>query len=604
MRRPLHLVAAVFLALCVHGTLQAAPVSIATPPNGATINGNQVEIVVNFTSTSALPVTRVDVSLDATRITQRVYATPVASGACRFRWDTTRTPNGKHAVDVLAAHAGTVVGSARIEVTVSNKPEDRSAPSISVSSPKEGQVVSGTTPIVVQASDDSGVDPFVSIFIDETLRSVSNQTINKYDWDTTEYQNGPHLIDVKATDDTENRSSARVRVIVKNAVKQTSIAAPSVEIAAAAKVSAATIATAASKQTATASTPTENTATKEQEVARSASEPGTEKFEVAQSPETGAAAMIGSAKPGAVGAGAAPTNPASSTAQTASDARSSPTAPRPEAAAATPAPETMATEPSAVPADAMAKSAATEPDKSDMVAKLPETIPDQPGPPSSATETPKPVQVASKPAPMPYGVASDIGERPVLMAKAIGTYLVSPAPKSDTRLQMPALPPERAVNRGAQATKPEAATANTVSKPVETPTLVIKMAAPKSATVLMAKAQTAAQTAAIAPKPAGTLVAFRPSEALTAVARTVRAIGRAIRIRFAFQSAGGRVEWNHTEKTVHAVTRTNDVRVKIGSPIAVVNGKRINMGKAAYIRSGRTMVPIDFITKVLRMAAK
>jgi len=216
----------------------------------------------------------------------------------------------------------------------------------------------------------------------------------------------------------------------------------------------------------------------------------------------------------------------------------------------------------------------------------------------------------------------------MLMAKATGIDLVSPALKSDTRLSAPAAPPMKVEKPAAQTLRPApaasaAAHAGAVSKPVETATLVVKMAAPKAvapvgpnvavaptepvtkpAGVLMAKAQTLATSASPALRREGTLVALKPVEALRAVTRTIRAISRAIRLRFAFEGAGGTVAWNHLEKTVHAVTRTNDVKVKIGSPIAVVNGKRINMGKAAYIRGGRTMVPIDFITKALRMTAK
>jgi len=525
---------------------------------------------------------------------------------------------------VLAAHAGSIVGSARIEVTVSNRPEDRLAPRISVTSPKEGQVVTGTTPIVVQASDDSGIDPFVSIFVDETLRSVSNQAINKYDWDTTEYQNGPHVIDVNAMDETENRSSASVRVIVKNPVKQTSIAAPSVESAAAVRTSVATTAAAESTQTPTASTPTEDTAAKEQEVARTASEPGVEKFEVAQSPETGATAATGSAKPAAAVAQAAPTTPASSFAQPALDAQSSPPAPKPEAAVA------AAAEPSEVPADSTAKSAAGGSAKPDLVAKVPETIPVQTTPPKPATETPSLVQVASTPATLPNGVTSELGERPVLMAKSIGTDLVSPAPKNDVRLQTPAVPPVKADRPAAKATEPvsaapKVARAGLVSKPVEVTTLVVKMDAPKAVEpvanpqkglgvpvaprpaepmarpgmVLMAKAQTTSPDSARAPRPEGTLVTMKPTQVVKAVSRTIGAIVRMIRFRIAFERAGGTVAWHHAEKTVHAVTRTNDVRLKIGSRFAVVNGKRVNMGKAAYIRGGRTMVPISFITEYL-----
>lgn len=72
-------------------------------------------------------------------------------------------------------------------------------------------------------------------------------------------------------------------------------------------------------------------------------------------------------------------------------------------------------------------------------------------------------------------------------------------------------------------------------------------------------------------------------------------------LRFLFERDGGKVNWNGSDKTVTATAEGRDVFVKIGDSLAKVNESPIQMERAAYIDSGRTIVPLSFIRDALNV---
>jgi hypothetical protein len=220
MRKAFVILAALLPALCIGGVAFGSTVDIAAPPNDSTISGDSVQIVVNFEAGDLTPADKVVVKLDGSSVTHRSFDTALPSGSTTFKWDTTRTPNGKHTLDIMVTHGKDILGTAVCEVTVSNKSADHFAPKLKVRNLKEGQTVTGTAPIVVEASDDAGNEPLVSICIDKVVRSVSNRAPFRYDWDTTAYTNGPHYIDISAIDGSDLTSKIKtLRVLVRNPVK-------------------------------------------------------------------------------------------------------------------------------------------------------------------------------------------------------------------------------------------------------------------------------------------------------------------------------------------------------------------------------------------------
>ena len=72
-------------------------------------------------------------------------------------------------------------------------------------------------------------------------------------------------------------------------------------------------------------------------------------------------------------------------------------------------------------------------------------------------------------------------------------------------------------------------------------------------------------------------------------------------LRFLFERDGGKVAWNGLDKTVTARAEGRDVFVKIGDALARVNESPIQMERAAYLESGRTIVPLSFIRDALNV---
>ncbi|MEO6907260.1 MAG: stalk domain-containing protein [Abditibacteriaceae bacterium] len=69
--------------------------------------------------------------------------------------------------------------------------------------------------------------------------------------------------------------------------------------------------------------------------------------------------------------------------------------------------------------------------------------------------------------------------------------------------------------------------------------------------------------------------------------------------RFLFEQQGGKTTWDPTTQTVHAKNSDNEVTLTIGSNQAVVNQKAVMMDMAAFLLSGRTMVPVRLFEKSL-----
>ncbi|GEM_PF-3387748 len=208
---------------------QAPSVTIVSPKNGAVISGSGVEVKVAFTSTAAQPVTRVQINLDGKSVTEQADESVLSGGDCGFLWDTVRCEDGQHRLDAQIFSGKAYLGMTTCVVTVANKGQaqmeerpmpDIKAPVVKIESPKEGETVSGKVPVIIQAKDDSGKSPFVSVFVDKSLKAVTNHEPYQYTWDSTSAENGPHEIHVAAIDHAENRTvSPPVRIIVRNASK-------------------------------------------------------------------------------------------------------------------------------------------------------------------------------------------------------------------------------------------------------------------------------------------------------------------------------------------------------------------------------------------------
>ena len=90
-------------------------------------------------------------------------------------------------------------------------PKDTVPPQVSITSPQNGQTVSGIVTIQTLAIDNVGVLK-VEFYIDENKIGEDIESPYSYDWDTTQYTNGIHKITAKAYDKAGNIRSVSINV--------------------------------------------------------------------------------------------------------------------------------------------------------------------------------------------------------------------------------------------------------------------------------------------------------------------------------------------------------------------------------------------------------
>jgi hypothetical protein len=180
------------------------PTASITAPTGGTVAG-QNSVTVN--AGDNIGVTSVDVAVDGTVIGSDAtspYAVP---------WDTTKTPNGTHALTAIAHDAAGNIGtSTPVSVSVSN---DTTKPTATITAPTGG-TVSGQTSVTVDAGDNIGVTS-VDVAVDGTV--VGSDTTSPYavPWDTTKTPNGTRALTAIAHDAAGNTgTSGLVSVTVGN----------------------------------------------------------------------------------------------------------------------------------------------------------------------------------------------------------------------------------------------------------------------------------------------------------------------------------------------------------------------------------------------------
>jgi thermitase len=94
---------------------------------------------------------------------------------------------------------------------------DSTPPSISISSPSGGAIVSGGITVSVSATDNVGVAS-VSLTIDGVARGTDSSSPYAFQWDTTTTTNGLHVLTATASDAAGNATSYSATVTVSNSL--------------------------------------------------------------------------------------------------------------------------------------------------------------------------------------------------------------------------------------------------------------------------------------------------------------------------------------------------------------------------------------------------
>jgi len=211
------------LASIAGPTALAGPIVRITEPSHGQVVQSQILINVAFRTDSNQPITRLELLIDEGVVRQYVLATPRLEGSQSFSWDFTTQAGSTHNISARAIDAAGEVGSATISVTVTGATtvgsggQDRVPPVINIYYPAQGAELSGEVEVKAEASDNVGVR-YVFFYIDGKLHKMIMNAPPFVDlWDTARVPDGPHVLQARAMDESENAgTSAEVTVFVRN----------------------------------------------------------------------------------------------------------------------------------------------------------------------------------------------------------------------------------------------------------------------------------------------------------------------------------------------------------------------------------------------------
>jgi thermitase len=169
----------------------APVVSITSPGSNATVSGG---LSVGVSASDNVGVSSVSLSIDGVQLAID-GASPYA-----FQWDTTTVADGPHVLTAKASDAAGNSGSCSISVTVSNYiVVDSLAPTVVITNPVGGSMVSGTVSVSANPSDNVGVVK-VELYVDGVLTASATAAPFTTKWNTRKAKAGAHALQCKAYD--------------------------------------------------------------------------------------------------------------------------------------------------------------------------------------------------------------------------------------------------------------------------------------------------------------------------------------------------------------------------------------------------------------------
>jgi hypothetical protein len=187
----------------------APTVSITSPSEGDDVAGT-IDITADASDATS-GVAQVEFFVDGSSIGVDTTA-PYA-----VTWDSTTVGDGSHEITATATDNVGLTGSDAVNVTV-----DNTDPTVSITSPTEGETVSGTIDVTADASDATSGVTQVEFFVDGSSIGVDTSEPYAVSWDTTTVSNGSHELTAVATDGAGNTATSDpVTVTVQNEAADT-----------------------------------------------------------------------------------------------------------------------------------------------------------------------------------------------------------------------------------------------------------------------------------------------------------------------------------------------------------------------------------------------
>jgi hypothetical protein len=188
-------------------------VSISSPKNGATVSG---AVNISGLATDDVGISSVEFYVDGSK------KSTDTTFPYSYNWNTTAVSEGPHTLSAKAYDAAGNIGTSS-SVTVS---VDNTDPTVSITSPTSGQLVSGSTAVTATAADNNAVTK-VEFYVDGNLKTTDTSSPYSYSWDTTTIADGSHALTAKAYDAANNVGTSKtVTVTVDNTKPTASISSP------------------------------------------------------------------------------------------------------------------------------------------------------------------------------------------------------------------------------------------------------------------------------------------------------------------------------------------------------------------------------------------
>jgi thermitase len=190
---------------------QAPMVLITSPAGGAVLSGASA---IQVSASDNVAVTSVIVTANGTTVGSATAA------PYTFNWNTTTVPNGVYALIATAKDAAGNVQTTSISVSVSNATPDTQSPTVAITSPASGAILSGTAGVQISASDNVGV---ASVIVTANGAMIGSSAAPPYafNWNTTAAANGSYTLTATARDAAGNVTSASIIVSISNIVADT-----------------------------------------------------------------------------------------------------------------------------------------------------------------------------------------------------------------------------------------------------------------------------------------------------------------------------------------------------------------------------------------------
>lgn len=527
--------------------LNGVELKLLTPRAGDALGSAQFALDVAFESKTKSPVVTAELWVDGVRWVRRDLDTPQLKNVLSFAVDGSSLAEGKHNLQVKVFTAEGKASQVAFSVWAGNKggtvEGSISGPEMLFRTLTNGQRVQGTVEVLLDAKEQNGVNPYITIFVDSQFKTLKNYPPYSYSWDTTKVANGYHTIEATGYLDANGASSTRkLKVFVDNPGGNTEFKSDVPDLSAARQQAAPTAATATA-------TPLSIPLPNKRPVLQPEGEPVVTEATVAPRLAIGTSGLA-AVKEAAIALPSATRSVAPSVAAPSAKPivvrPASVVAPRVSARAATPVVR------AAVSAVRFTTSATMQ--SAPLANPAVTSAPSVSAPLSLAAPRTAPVAAVAA---TPVRATSVMGNTKAIPAAAPVRFATVTARQKVTQIRSTRSNPRAVV-------RPEA---------------------------------WGLQNAIPAAK--GLQVAFDGQQIAFDVQPRVEAGLPIAPFRQIFEHTGGQVMWVPGSRVVRAVNADREIVLKIGQNQARVNGETVTMARPATVEAGRTIVPLSFVGQAM-----